>query len=221
MATPCTAYTKRPSFAGEDSPADRWWKPFSREEEHKTATSSAALPSVVETRPPEMIKDGGTGPATLDAIPLLDITRDWADDMAWLEVAAVTGDEGLFIQAMKQIDWSKQSDTEWARAVHLALAAGARLAARQLAAAGTQRYPHHPELRKMSQVLAPPRVLNAHLPPEPSLKANIEWLQVHAAEYSGLWVAVRKGTLLAAAPTLRELNAQIKDRTGVLITKVV
>ncbi len=142
------------------------------------------------------------------------------DVMATLEIAAEEGDEMAFVQAAGKIDWSQRPATDFARAVHLALAAGAHLLARNLAAQGAEMHPDHPELQKMARILAPPRVIRADLPPVPSVRANHEWLSAHADEYQGQWVALRNGQLIAVGATTRELIAQLESTEGILLTRV-
>ena len=147
-------------------------------------------------------------------------TKGDQDNMAALEMAAIMGNEAAFVQAAGQIDWLACPATDLARAVRLALAAGAHLLARNLATQGAGLYPDHLELQNMAHVLAPPRVVRDDLPPVPSLQADHAWLRTHADEYRGQWVALREGVLLAAAATVRELESCLENTDGVLITKV-
>jgi hypothetical protein len=142
------------------------------------------------------------------------------DGIDILEIVAEAGDETAFVQAASEIDWSQRPATDFARAVRLALAAGAHLLARNLATQGARLYPTHLELEKMARVLAPPRVVRTDIPPVPSLRANQEWLRVHGDEYRGQWVALRDGVLMAAAATARQLRAYLESTGNVLITKV-
>jgi hypothetical protein len=66
----------------------------------------------------------------------------------------------------------------------------------------------------------PPRVLRTNLPPNPSLQANKEWLQAHAAEYRGLWIALDKGQLVAVAATAIGLKQQVKDLKEAFVTRL-
>ena len=163
-----------------------------------------------------------TGPCKASALPrVLDATGDDGDGLARLEIAAEIGDETAFVQAAGGIDWSQVPAADFARAVRLALAAGAHLLARNLADQGHGLHPHHEELAKMARILAPPRVVNANLPPDPSARANLEWMRVHAAEYRGRWVALKKGVLLASAPTARQLRDQLPATDGLFLTRVI
>jgi hypothetical protein len=162
-----------------------------------------------------------TGPSEVGILPSPDTTEDHGDGMAMLEVAAELSDETAFAQAASEIDWSQRSADDFARAVRLALAAGAHLVARHLAAQGARLYPDHPELQKMAHTLAPPRVVKADLPPVPSVRANQDWLRSHAGEYKGQWVALQNGVLLVAAATASELKTHLENKDHILVTKVL
>jgi len=165
--------------------------------------------------------DPVTGPSETTSLPsVLDVTGDHEDSLARLEIAAEMGDETAFVQAASEIDWSQRPAADFARAVHLALAAGAHLLARKLAAQGAKLHPDHPELQKMSHILAPPRVVKVDLPPVSSARANLTWLRAHADEYKGQWVALRDGSLLATAATADELKARLESTDGILLTRV-
>jgi hypothetical protein len=97
------------------------------------------------------------------------------------------------------------------------LEAGAYLAARRIAALGTDRYPGDLELEKYARALAPPRVISGALPPDGSVAANQQWLRAHTGEYSGKWVAVKNGQLLGAADSLQQLVEQVGNVDGVLL----
>jgi hypothetical protein len=142
------------------------------------------------------------------------------DDMGRLVIAAEAGDEDTFLRAIHGIDWSQRPASDFIRAVKLALAAGAHLAARKLARQGAYQHPEDSELETMARVLAPPRVIRADLPPTPNVAANQAWLRAHAEEYQGQWVALRDGRLLAAAPTAVELGANVTNTEGVMVTRV-
>lgn len=162
-----------------------------------------------------------TGPSKATVLPTtLDATEDRGDGIAVLEIAAEVGDETAFVRAASEIDWSQRPAADFARAVRLALAAGAHLLARNLAAQGAKLHPDHLELRKMARVLAPPRVVRTDIPSLPSLQANHAWLRAHGGEYRGRWVALQDGMLLATAATARQLRAYLESTDGVLITKV-
>lgn len=139
---------------------------------------------------------------------------------ATLEIAVEMGDETAFVRAAERVDWSQRPAVDFVRTVHLALAAGAHLLARNLATQGAKLYPDHSELRKMAHVLAPPRVVNADIPPTPAVRANQAWLRDHADEYKGQWVALREGTRLAAGATAREVWDRLESTDGVMLTKV-
>jgi len=137
-----------------------------------------------------------------------------------LESAAKAGDHGAFLLQLSAINWRGRPPGEFVRVIQLALDVGLRLEARQLAAKGVAWHPDHKELQKYARVLAPPRVVRSGLPPDPTLKANSDWLVANRARYSGQWVAIRNGELLGAAASADELTQQIGNKTGALLTVV-
>jgi len=162
-----------------------------------------------------------TGPSQVTVLPTaLDATEDTGDGMAALEIAADAGNETALMQAASGIDWLQRPAADCARAVRLALAAGAHLLARKLATQGSRLHPDHLELRKMAHILAPPRVVDADIPPTPSLRANQAWLRGHGHEHKGQWVALREGTLLKVGATAREVWDRLESTDGVMLTKV-
>ena len=178
------------------------------------------LPQREDVRP--LSPATATEPSETSVLPqALDVTQDREDGMAALQIAAETGDEIAFVQAASEIDWSHRPAADFARAARLALEAGAHLLVRRLADQGHRLYPHHEELAKMAYILAPPRVVRANLPPDPSVRANLEWMRAHAAEYRGRWVALKAGVLLTSAPTARELKDQLSSTDGLFLTRVI
>jgi hypothetical protein len=140
--------------------------------------------------------------------------------MQQLAAAADQGNEAMFLTAKQMIDWSRRPATDFVRAIRWALAAGAFMAARNLATQGTKQYPDHQEVQKFAYLLAPPKVLPLHLPPDPSLRANRDWIRTHSAQYHGQWVALRSGELLATASSLHALTQELGISRDILFTKV-
>jgi len=145
---------------------------------------------------------------------------DFDLEMAQLQVAAERGDEAAFIAAKQLVDWSARSAQDFNRAIQCALAAGAFVAARNLAADGATRYPADAELVKAAHILAPPKVTVVHRPPDTTWKANREWILAHRLEYRGQWVALRNGELIAAAKSGRALFEKINHAKDVLVTTI-
>ena len=162
-----------------------------------------------------------TGPSETTVLPTaMDATRDSGDSMAALEIAAEAGEEAAFVQVTREIDWLQRPAVDFARAVRLALAAGAHVLARKLATHGAKLYPDHLELQKMAHILAPPRVVETDTPATASLSANQAWLRAHADQYKGQWVALRDGSLLAVASSAAELKAHLESTGGIMLTRV-
>ena len=137
-----------------------------------------------------------------------------------LELAAGQKKESDFIEVAQGIDWTLRSAEDYVEGIQLAMSAGAHLYARRIAEMGSRQHPNHPRLKKLADLFAPPRMIAKNLPPDPSLRANREWLRLHKKEYQGYWVALRDGTLIAHALTLSQLRAQIGRAEDTLVTKV-
>lgn len=138
--------------------------------------------------------------------------------MARLEEAA-NKDERTFINTLQAIKWEGRRPEEFVRAIKLALRVGAPTAAQYIYSEGVRFYADSPAIQKYARLFAPPRAQTKTLPPNPTLKANREWLKSHRSEYRGQWVAVRNGELLAAAVSLEELIGQVGDTANVLLTR--
>jgi len=63
------------------------------------------------------------------------------------------------------------------------------------------------------------RILNSHLPPTPSVRANHAWLTAHRHAYKGRWIALRAGELLGVADDLETLVHAIGNIQGILLTR--
>lgn len=144
------------------------------------------------------------------------------DEMFILEIAAERQDERAFIATANDIDWSTRSAEDYATAVHLALASGAHMKARQLAIGGSEKYPEHEEITKMAKVLAPPLILSTNIPSKPGAGANLVWLKEQGDQYRGQWVALKDGDLLANANNFAEIINIVGNPRGkgILVTKV-
>lgn len=135
-----------------------------------------------------------------------------------LEQAANAGNESRFVEALKAMDWKDRPASDFARGIRLALQAGAHLAARDISEQSVEFHPSNPELLRFVRALARPRLISSALPPDDIGNANRKWLQTHAGEYKGRWVAIKSGELLGVADSLPELTASLRDKTGVLLT---
>jgi hypothetical protein len=138
-----------------------------------------------------------------------------------LAILAEEEDPTGFIQLVSQLDRANWREGDYTRATRLALRAGANRLAGSLAEEGRERYPDHPDLRRLAELLAPRPEPGKRLPARPALKINREWFIQHAAQYRGQWVAVKDGLLLGAAPTLSELKAKIGETRSATLSKVV
>jgi hypothetical protein len=139
--------------------------------------------------------------------------------LACLEQAVNKGNEQAFINALQKVEWTDRQARDFARAIKLALNIGAPTAAQQIYNKGVARYPNNADLQRYARLFAPASPATKTLPPNPTLKANREWLKLHRSEYRGQWIAVRNGELLATATSLEELIGRVGDTTNVLLTR--
>jgi hypothetical protein len=137
-------------------------------------------------------------------------------------MAAGNGNETTFIRIYQEIEWEQRSAEDILMTIDLALTVGAHLAARKLATTGIQKFPNHSELKKMSALLAPPKVTVSKRTPDPGIRANRDWLKNNRAEFIGSWVALKNGELLNSANSVDELIAEIGEikNKNILVTKV-
>lgn len=113
-----------------------------------------------------------------------------------------------------------ENATDYIAAIRAAFLEESHLRARELATEGHQRFPEDPELARYAYVLAPPKVVNAHLPPDPSVELDIQWLREHVDEYRGQWIALKNGKLVAHAPSVRELKEMLPSLKGLFLTGI-
>ena len=83
------------------------------------------------------------------------------------------------------------------------------LAARKLVAAVPSDYIANEPLRRLRVVLAEP-VVRRRLPSRTKLFRDIDWLRKNATRYSGKWVALADGELLAADESLASLRRRLR-----------
>jgi hypothetical protein len=106
-------------------------------------------------------------------------------------------------------------------AIRTALALDAPLVARHLAEVAHEYYSDDPEIGKMHHILQPPRIVKPTGRPI-DVRANWTWILANRLMYSGRWVALQDGRLLADAEAADELAEQVGPvkGTGILITRV-
>lgn len=67
-----------------------------------------------------------------------------------------------------------------------------------------------PEIRRLRRMLTPP-VVRFSERRDVDRRREFAWLREHASEYKGQWIAIDEHRLVAAAPTLRELRARLRE----------
>jgi hypothetical protein len=130
--------------------------------------------------------------------------------------------EGLLVTRVAELreEPPLEGAADYVAAIRAAFLEEAHLRARELATEGHQRFPDDPELARYAYVLAPPKVVNAHLPPDPSVELDIRWLREHVDEYRGQWIALKNGKLVAHAPSVRELKEMLPSLKGLFLTGI-
>ena len=141
-----------------------------------------------------------------------------------LEKAAAGANHQAFALLATAINWSLYRAADLTRAIDLALTLDLVSLARTLAQQGSKLFPGETHLRDVLAVLSPPVVRGTRPAQDIHLKASQRWFKEHAPQYKGQWVAVRMGTLLASAPTLKELHEHIGTdghTASTIVVKVV
>jgi len=82
-------------------------------------------------------------------------------------------------------------------------------AARKLLAAIPLEYLSDPLVLRLLKMLAQPKV-KIREKQDIDRQKDYDWLRDHAQEYTGRWVALHNGQLLAAAATLRDISEKLK-----------
>src|SRR5258708_17322119 len=101
------------------------------------------------------------------------------------EIGTYSGWGVIMSKVLKEIDPPKvrrgngpaKTAAGYIRGVNQALEDGAHMLARNLSDEGHRAFPENEELAQMARILAPPKVLNAHLPPNPSVAMNVQWVR--------------------------------------------
>jgi hypothetical protein len=82
--------------------------------------------------------------------------------------------------------------------------------ARALVKEALRESPSEPGVTGWSEVLAPAKILQTRSATDFDRSAEILWLEEHADEYRGQWVALLRNELLAHADTLEELTTKLE-----------
>jgi len=126
-----------------------------------------------------------------------------------LQKAVENKDRRTFAYLARAIPWQSHQAGDLLQVIDWALALDAVEIARELAQHGRRLFPDHERLRQVAAVLAPPVLLGTRPSQPTGLDASQQWLKEHASQHKGQWVAVRSGTFLGSAPTLRELYERL------------
>ena len=141
-----------------------------------------------------------------------------------LEKASENADHRTFALLTRTIDWSTHGAAELTRALDLALALDMVPLSRDLALRGSRLFPEDQRVQQAMAVLAPPVVVGTYPAQETNLETSQQWLEEHASQYKGQWIAVQNGMLLGSAPTLQALHRQIgpaRQTSQTMVVKVL
>ena len=143
--------------------------------------------------------------------------------LAYEQVAYNRFPDTILVRVIDSIDWCNKSPVFFKQAIELALELELPLIASRLADIGHRTRPMNSYLERAARVLAPPKIVERNRPPQEGLSASMVWLQSHAREYRGTWVAIRAGELIDFASSRMELISRVGDvagDSGVLITRI-
>ena len=111
--------------------------------------------------------------------------------------------------ALEQVDpgadWTSEVESAVAEAIRNCLSVGNIGKAARIEAATRDRNSQGPYMQEMRRFFGPATLVSLD-EPRTDLNSNWQWLKTHAQEYTGLWVAVSYGQLVAAEPTLARLR---------------
>jgi hypothetical protein len=139
------------------------------------------------------------------------------------EIMHNSAPNAAFAEIVTALDWCNKPAWFFKQAIDLALQLELPVIAYQLASWGCKWHPTDPDLKRAERVLAPPKIIETDRPPRKGLSESMAWLQRHAAEYRGAWVALEAGELIGTAPSrdvlVRELGER-GQRPEILITRI-
>jgi len=82
-------------------------------------------------------------------------------------------------------------------------------AARRVVAEALQEGSTEPGLTNWAELLAPAKILGFSPATGTDVRDDVRWFDEHGHHYRGQWVAVRRGEMMAHAPSLKELRAEL------------
>ncbi|HEV7589056.1 MAG TPA: hypothetical protein VGO40_13140 [Longimicrobium sp.] len=136
-----------------------------------------------------------------------------------LRAAAEVQDEDAFVHALALVPREGLAADDYVSLMRLALAAGAHNTARELSAVAHARFPADRDVRQFATVLGPPAIMSRE-PLTASAADAQEWLKHNASRYTGQWVALRRGELLAAGAALSDVRHSIGSLAGTFVTRI-
>ncbi len=147
------------------------------------------------------------------------------DLMERLAEATHAGDARTFARIVRGVDWSTRTPDELYEAITMSLQMMLAWLSIHMAQEGSRLFPDHEGLQRAAKVIAPPRIVGkVKGPPVKGIRESHKWMDEHAHEYSGQWIAVNQGKLLGTAPTLPELDEMIgqpEDAASTIFVRVL
>jgi predicted HTH domain antitoxin len=92
--------------------------------------------------------------------------------------------------------------------------------ARALIAEGRARFPDDEWIARAERVMAIPTAHIVPAKPDRDPRADLAWLDAHADEYRGQWVALANGDLVGTAPSIELLAAAVPELKSYFVTRV-
>jgi hypothetical protein len=152
-------------------------------------------------------------------------TKKITAEIATLVAAFQAKEQREFGQLAKAIDWAIYDPATILEAVYMAVNLGHSRLTKDLARKAFTLFPENQQVRRVLDLfdpLVPSRIVPI-ISPTKGLNKTRFWLDNHAAEYRGKWLAVNQGILVAATETYPELQqflAQIADRSSTVVMRV-
>ncbi len=142
------------------------------------------------------------------------------DQIVCLEKLTRSGNIGLFIKELNNIDWTKHPAKNFIYVIRLALEVEAVSAAQKLSLLGAKLYPQNLELEKFAFILKNPVLASKNQIANSDLEANSKWIMNNRQKYKGQWVALKNGLLLEASKSLKTLTLKFSEHKNIYFTKV-
>jgi len=126
-----------------------------------------------------------------------------------------------FVEAAQGIDWTTQDADDLIAAIQMAIQIDAIRLARELSEIGKERFPESAQIQKLAKIVGIAPIIKSSTGPHPKLADTARWMNAHASEYFGMWVALDGDKLLGTAKSYDELLDKFRQIDDVVITQIV